>query len=220
MDVREKYSPEKAQYTQCMGGASFFRNKIRHPWSKREEIHGHLLIQMEKAQSIFEELCLPHLDAAYNLARLLVGRDEEAQEVVQEAYIRALKGFKGFRGDNARAWLLALVRNAAYSSLKRHAKQPDLIPLDPMTHVRTREKPLSESAHGKSAQQLDVALKRLPVEMREILFLHEIEGWSYKKLSSTLNIPPDTVMSRLSRARQRLLQELAGIRQTELKDEL
>src|ERR1700730_13655914 len=73
---------------------------------------------MEEKRSTFEELCLPHLDAAYTLARLLVGRDQDAQDIVQEAYIRALKGFKGFRGGNARAWLLAIVRNAAYTWLK------------------------------------------------------------------------------------------------------
>jgi RNA polymerase sigma factor (sigma-70 family) len=77
---------------------------------------------MEAKRSTFEELCLPHLDAAYTLACLLVRRDQDAQDVVQEAYVRAPKGFKGFRGDNARPWLMMIVRNTAYSWLKKHAK--------------------------------------------------------------------------------------------------
>jgi len=173
---------------------------------------------MEEKQSIFEELFLPHLDAAYNLARWLVGRDEDAQDVVQEAYFRALKGFKGFRGDNARAWLLAIVRNAAYSWLKKHAKQSYMIPFDPGIHARTTGKPLSESSHEERVQQLDEALNRLPVEMREILVLREIEEWSYEQMASALNVPSGTVMSRLSRARQRLKQELAGVRQRDSND--
>ena len=175
---------------------------------------------MEAKQSIFEELCLPHLDAAYNLARLLVGRDADAQNVVQETYVRALKGFKGFRGDNARVWILSIVRNTAYSWLKKHAKQSYMVPSDRTIHARTAVEPLSESSHEERVQQLDQALNKLPVEMREILALREIEGWSYEQLALTLNVPPDTVMSRLSRARQRLRQELAWVRQKELQHEV
>ena len=126
----------------------------------------------------FEELCLPHLDAAYNLARLLVGRDADAQDVVQEAYVRALQGFKGFRGDSARAWLLAIVRNAAYSWLKKHAKQSYMVPFDPAIHARTNGTPLYESSHEERVQQLDEALSRLPVTMREVLVLRELSGQS------------------------------------------
>jgi RNA polymerase sigma-70 factor (ECF subfamily) len=172
---------------------------------------------MEEKQSFFEELCLPHLDAAYNLARLLVGRDADAQAVVQETYIRALKGFKGFRGDNARVWILSIVRNTAYSWLKKHAKQSFMVPSDGTIHARTAVEPLSESSHEERVRQLDEALYRLPVEMRA---LREIEGWSYEQLASTLNVPPDTVVSRLSRARQRLRQELAWVRQKELQHEV
>ena len=177
---------------------------------------------MEEKQSFFEELCLPHLDAAYNLARLLVGGDEDAQDVVQEAYVRALKlkGFKGFRGDHARPWLMMIVRNTAYSWLKKHAKQSYMVPFDPAIHVRTNGTPLYESSYEVRVEQLDEALNRLPVKMRELLVLREIEGWSYKQLASTLNVPSGTVMSRLSRARQRLQQELAGIRQKVLKHAL
>jgi RNA polymerase sigma-70 factor, ECF subfamily len=187
--------------------------------SKHLILAGRLVIHME-TQSIFEELCLPHLDAAYNLARWLVGRDQDAQDVVQEAYVRALKGFKGFRGDNARAWLLAIVRNAAYSWLKKRAKQFYMVPFDPAIHDRATGERLSESSREERVQQLDEALNRLPFEMREILVLRELEGWSYKQLASILKVPSGTIMSRLNRARQRLQRELAELRQMELKDEL
>ena len=180
-----------------------------------------LVIHMEETHSNFEEVCLPHLDAAYNLARWLVGRDQDAQDVVQEAFIRALKGFKGFRGENsARAWLLTIVRNVAYSWLKRRAAHWYMVPFDPAIHDGTMGEQLSESSQQERVQQLGEALKRMPLEMREILVLREIEGWSYKQLASTLKVPSGTVMSRLSRARQRLQKELSDLRQMELKDEL
>jgi RNA polymerase sigma factor (sigma-70 family) len=162
--------------------------------------------KMEEVQSIFEKLCLPHLDAAYNLARLLVERDQDAQDVVQEAYVRALKGFARFHGDNARAWLLAIVRNAAYGRLQKHARKSHLVAFDGAIHAQNVDNPLPESYHEERVQQLDEALKRLPVELREILFLREIEDWSYRKLASTLKVSPETVVSRLSRARQCLQQ--------------
>jgi RNA polymerase sigma-70 factor, ECF subfamily len=138
-----------------------------------------------------KKLCLPHLDAAYNLARWLVGTDKDAQDVVQDAYVRALKGFKGFRGDNARAWLLAIVRNAACSWLKKHAQQSHTVPFDPAVRATTTGKPQYGASHEERVKHFHEALNRLPVEMREILLLREIEGWSYKQLASTLNLPSD-----------------------------
>src|SRR5215470_17440587 len=85
---------------------------------------------MEEKQSTFEEFCLPHLDAAYNLARLLVDRDQDAQEIVQEAYLRALKIFKRFHGENARAWILLIVRNTALSWLKKQPGHMKMLPSD------------------------------------------------------------------------------------------
>jgi RNA polymerase sigma-70 factor (ECF subfamily) len=89
---------------------------------------------VREQQARFEELVLPQLDAAYRLARLLVKRDEDAQDVVQDAYIRALTAFKGFRGGNARAWILMIVRNTAYDWLKKHSANGDLIPFDEAIH--------------------------------------------------------------------------------------
>ena len=165
---------------------------------------------MEQKRPTFEELCLPHLDAAYSLARLLVGKDEDAQDLVQEAYVRAWKGFKGFRGDSARAWLMMIVRNTAYSWLKKHANEANMVPFDPAIHAATAGEPRTESCREERVQQLHEALNRLPIESREILALREIEGWSYEQLASALKVPLGTVMSRLSRARQRLRQEFGG----------
>jgi RNA polymerase sigma-70 factor, ECF subfamily len=175
---------------------------------------------MEQKRPTFEECCLPHLDATYILARLLLRNDQDAQDVVQEAYVRALKGFKGFRGDNARPWLMMIVRNTAYSWLKKHAKEANMIPFDPAIHATSTGKPLSDSSGEERVQQIREAFNRLPIESREILSLREIEGWSYEQLASALRVPLGTVMSRLSRARQRLREEFAGVRHRELQDEL
>ena len=175
---------------------------------------------MEEKRSRFEELCLPHLDAAYNLAYSLVGRDHDAQDIVQEAYIRALKGFKGLRGDNARHWLMMIVRNTAYTWFKMHANERNIFPFDPAIHATTTSKSRSESSWEERAQQLQEALKRLPIEFREILVLRDIEGWSYKQLASALHMPSGTIMSRLSRARQRLRQEVARVQDKESRNEL
>jgi RNA polymerase sigma-70 factor, ECF subfamily len=176
-------------------------------------------VQMGPA-SRFEELFLPHLDAAYNLARWLVSGDQDAQDIVQEAYVRALKGFAGFRGDNPRAWLLTIVRNTAYTWLKRHAPDEKLIPFDEESHVVPVEPGPSELSHEKRRELLEQALGRLPTEFREVLVLFEFEGWSYKAMADALEVPLGTVMSRLSRARRRLQQELAQFQPGKIDDEL
>jgi RNA polymerase sigma-70 factor (ECF subfamily) len=168
----------------------------------------------------FEKLFLPHLDAAYSLARWIVGGDQDAQDIVQEAYARALKGFSGFRGDNPRAWLLTIVRNSAYSWIKRHLKEEKLIPFDEQIHAVPVEVVPSELSQEKHRQLLDEALNRLPAEFREVLVLFEIERWSYKAMAAALNVPLGTVMSRLSRARRRLQQELTQARRREIEDQL
>jgi len=170
--------------------------------------------------SRFEELFLPHLDAAYNLARWLVSDDQDAQDVVQEAYVRAFKGFAGFRGDNPRAWLLTIVRNTAYTWIKRRAPADKLIPFDEEAHVVRAEAAPSEQSQEKRREYLEEALKRLPSEFREVLVLFEFEGWSYKAMATALQVPVGTVMSRLSRARRRLQQELAQFQPGEIDDEL
>jgi RNA polymerase sigma-70 factor, ECF subfamily len=166
------------------------------------------VVRMEKKPR-FEELFLPHLDAAYNLAYWIVGREHDAQDIVQESYIRALKGFSGFRGGNPRAWLLTIVRNTAYSWIKKRQRTEErLIPLDEQIHFLPLETAPSEQNFERQRQLFEQILKRLPAEFREILVLFEVERWSYKAIAAALGVPVGTVMSRLSRARRRLQQEL------------
>jgi RNA polymerase sigma-70 factor, ECF subfamily len=133
-------------------------------------------------KSHFEELFLPQLDAAYNLAYWIVGGDQDAQDIVQEAYIRALKGFSRFRGNNPRAWLLTIVRNTAYSWIKKKRRAEErLVPFDEEIHAAGLEVAPSESYRERECQLIQQALKRLPAEFRENLALFELEGWSYKK---------------------------------------
>jgi RNA polymerase sigma-70 factor, ECF subfamily len=173
---------------------------------------------LARKTAAFEELFLPHLDGAYNLARWIVERDRDAQTVVQEAYIQALNEFVEFRGTDARAWLLAIVRNAAYTWIQKLGNNSSMIPFEEAIHVAPTDQPLSESSH-EAQKRLNEALTRLPVEFREILVLREIEGWSYKQLASALNVPAATVVSRLNQARRRLRQEVAGIQTCGLHDE-
>jgi RNA polymerase sigma-70 factor (ECF subfamily) len=175
---------------------------------------------MRDKQSLFEELFLPHLASAYNLAFWIVGRHTDAEDVVQEAYLNALKGFNGFRGINARSWLLSIVRNVAYSWVKKHSHDSKVVPFDEELHTPARDERFSASHLQDRINQLNAALTLLPAEFREILLLRDIEGWSYKELTSILNIPAGTVMSRLSRARQRLRHELAKVQDEELQNGL
>ena len=171
-------------------------------------------------RSRFEELFLPHLDAAYNLARWIVGRDQDAQDVVQEAYLRAMKGLDGFRGSKARPWLMTIVRNTAYTWIKKNPHVSAMIPFDETIHIVPMDDQLSESSHEERKRLLHEALSRLPVEFRDVLVLYEIEGWSYKRMAFTLNVPVGTIMSRLNRARRRLQGELAAARDPEVQSEL
>jgi RNA polymerase sigma-70 factor (ECF subfamily) len=155
----------------------------------------------------FEEIFLPYLDAAYNLARWIIRHDQDAQDVVQDAYIRALKGFHLFRGGNSRGWFLTIVRNTAYTSLNRRAvAEEKLIPYEEEKYgnIISIDDPDNELPTEAQKEYLQKALERLPLEFREVIILYELEGLSYKELASTLGIPVGTVMSRLSRARRRL----------------
>ena len=158
----------------------------------------------------FDEIFLPHLDAAYNLARWIVQNDQDAQDVVQEAYIRAFKGFHGFRGGTGRAWLLTIVRNAAYTWLNKRVSDQRWVPYVEEKHAQiiSINQPAKEHGIEKQTEDLHSALERLPPEFREVIILYEIEGLSYKELALSLGVPVGTVMSRLSRARRRLRAQL------------
>jgi RNA polymerase sigma-70 factor (ECF subfamily) len=158
----------------------------------------------------FELLVLPHMRAGYNLARWLLRNDHDAEDVMQEAIVRAYRFFDGFRGDNPRAWLLTVVRNSAYTFLQQNRARELDTEFDEELHVEPASAPGSEETPEvlllRSAQQrfLNEAVDALPVEFREVFVLREMEGLSYKEIADLARIPIGTVMSRLSRARRQL----------------
>src|SRR5712672_2681541 len=158
----------------------------------------------------FEETMLPHMDAAHNLAKWLLRNEEDAQDVVQEAYLRAFKSFSGFHGSNGRAWLLTIVRNTSYTLLKKN-QVADFTTFDEEIHVAGDESasPATILEHGEDAELIREAMDALPAEFREILALRHQEGLSYKEIADIAQIPPGTVMSRLARARGKLREYLA-----------
>ena len=166
----------------------------------------------------FETAVLPHLDAAYNLARWLTRNDADAQDVVQEAYLRAFRFFGGFHGEDGRAWLLGIVRNTSYTWMQRNRSLELNTPLDDEQH-EAKGKDLNPEElllQKVDAQTLRKAVDDLPVEFREVLVLRELEEMSYKQIAIVADLPLGTVMSRLARARKRLQQILASHMQTEV----
>jgi RNA polymerase sigma-70 factor, ECF subfamily len=160
--------------------------------------------------SRFEEAILPHLDAAYNLARWLMRNDADADDAVQDACLRALRFFGGFRGGDGRVWLLAIVRNTCYSKLKRNRAQELQTAFDEEVHGHNPDAPDPEAALLKSldAAALQRAVETLPEEFREVVVMRELEGLSYKEIADVTEVPIGTVMSRLARARGRLQRSL------------
>jgi RNA polymerase sigma-70 factor (ECF subfamily) len=154
----------------------------------------------------FEGLMLPHLDAAYNLARWLLRNEQDAQDVVQEAYLRAFKSFGGFHGTNGRAWLLTIVRNTSYTLLKRNKTIDFTTPFEEEIHGARAEahSPVTLLEHSEDANRIKEAMDQLPEEFREVLVLRHQEGLSYKEIAELAQIPQGTVMSRLARARTKL----------------
>src|SRR5882762_843050 len=159
----------------------------------------------------FEAMMLPHMDAAHNLARWLLRNEQDAQDVVQEAYLRAFKSFSGFHGSNGRAWLLTIVRNTCYTLLKKIRAVDFTAPFDEEIHVTGQESasPATILEHSEDADLITEAMDALPAEFREIVVLRHQEGLSYKEIADIAQIPPGTVMSRLARARAKLRECLA-----------
>jgi len=153
---------------------------------------------------------LPHLDAAYNLARWILRNEQDARDSVQEAYLRAFKAYAGFRGGDGRAWLLTIVRNVCYTQLRRLRRETPPEPFDETQHgpVNDPAELAAKMRRELDRERLDHALTALPEEMREVLVLHEFEGLAYKEIAAVAGIPIGTVMSRLARARLRLQREL------------
>ena len=163
--------------------------------------------------SAFDQVVLPHLDAAYNLARWLTRNEHDAEDVVQEAFLRALRFFGGFHGGNARAWILKIVRHSGYDWLRRNRPSEVSTPFEEEVHSPVDPSPTPEDRVMKHADWLRVreALEALPVAWREVLILRELEGLSYKEIADVAGIKIGTVMSRLARARSALQQQLAAI---------
>ena len=158
----------------------------------------------------FEQCIMPQMDAAYNLARWLVGNDTDAQDVVQDACLRAFKFFGGFRGGDARAWLLRIVRNSFYDWLRRQGRPELETSFDEELHAAAADSPTPDAALLERANKelVHQAIEALPVEYREVLVLRELEGLSYKEIADVADLPIGTVMSRLARAREQLRQDL------------
>src|SRR5580700_1199358 len=152
----------------------------------------------------FEQVVLPHLDAAYNLARWLVRRPQDAEDIVQESYLRAFKFFGGYRGGDTRAWVLKIVRNTSYSFLQKNRIADLAEEFDEQIHTTSTEQLGAEAALLQSAdsRMLQQALDELPFNFREVIVLRELEGMSYREIAEVTGIPVGTVMSSLSRARE------------------
>ena len=160
----------------------------------------------------FEQTVLPHLDAAYNLSRWLAGNDHDAQDVAQEASLRAFKFFGSFRGENARAWLLTIVRNTFYTWLRNNRRPENVVELsDEVLAVEdVSVNPEILNSRLGDAEAVRRAIEELPVEFREIVILREMEGFSYKEIAEVADVPIGTVMSRLTRARRQLQRRLGS----------
>lgn len=149
---------------------------------------------------------MPHLDGAYNLARWLTRNPDDAEDIVQEAYLRAFKFFDTLRGADSRAWLMTIVRNTCYTWLQQNRPRDLAAPFDEDIHSSESDSadPAALAMKSASHQILREALEELPAEFREVVVLRDLEGFSYNEIGEIAKIPPGTVMSRLSRARQRL----------------
>jgi len=168
----------------------------------------------------FEATVLPHMDAAFNLARWLLRNPADAQDVTQEAILRAFRFFHDFRAGNARAWFLQIVRNCCYTWLQKRNVFADLSELEESALPVEKHTPESLALANADRQRLAAALQELPSSFREILVLRELEGCSYKEIAIITGRPIGTVMSALARARQQLRNSLAQPSQMEARREL
>jgi len=169
-----------------------------------------------------EEVLLPHLDAAYNLARWLTRDPRDAEDVVQEAYLRAIKHFKTLKGENARPWLLRIVRNTYYTWIQRNRLKDAMAPLDEEEDIHISDAPDPEMLLLRESDRQIVrrALRKLPTEFLEVIVLREFEELSYQQIADLVQIPLGTVMSRLARARKRLAQLVCNSRREITSEEV
>jgi RNA polymerase sigma-70 factor (ECF subfamily) len=176
--------------------------------SEPDRAHG----ESEAARSRrFQQMALPHLDAAYNLARWLCGNASDADDVVQEAFMRAFRFFDTFRGDSARPWLLAIVRRTWYTEWRRRASSHETVEFDDTMDDASFDgwsvggaDPQALLIRDEDAKLVHEALAQLPVEYREVLMLRELEEMGYREIAAVADVPIGTVMSRLARGRRKL----------------
>jgi RNA polymerase sigma-70 factor, ECF subfamily len=178
------------------------------------------LVLDSQDQMRFETLVLPHLDAAHNLARWLLRGGADAEDVTQEAMLRAYRFFGGFHGGDVRAWLLQIVRNTCFSWMEKNRHGKDMTEFDEEQHGPPGPNPEALAIAANSREQLTQALEALPPRFREVIVLRELEGCSYKEIATITSIPIGTVMSTLSRARRHLRLALVGAINTEAAHEL
>jgi RNA polymerase sigma-70 factor, ECF subfamily len=174
---------------------------------KRPETAGSQQPLSSRESDRFNRSVLPYLDAAYNLARHLVRDTHEAEDAVQEAFVRAIRYFDGFRGTDGRAWLLSIVRNTCYTQLRRRRLAGENVEFDEEVHAVADygTGPEADLARTIATESLREAVSQLAVEFREVLVLRELEGLSYKEIAQVAGVPIGTVMSRLARGRRQLL---------------
>jgi RNA polymerase sigma-70 factor, ECF subfamily len=160
----------------------------------------------------FGETMLPHMDAAHNLAKWLLHNQEDAQDVVQEAYLRAFKSFGGFHGSNGRAWLLTIVRNTSYTLLRKNRSVRFTTTFDEEIHASGHDSvsPATLLERSEDADLVREAMDKLSVEFREMLVLRHLEGLSYNEMAEITQLASGTIMSRLSRARDKLKESLGA----------
>ncbi len=172
--------------------------------------------ELNKSYS-FEQLILPHRDSAYNFARWLARNDNDAEDIVQEAFLRAFKFFSGYRGGDGKSWLLAIVKNVFYTKFGIRKKFDKIVSIenDPVQIATDSTNPEIIYMQKENTGIIKDAIEKLPVEFREVIILREMEDLSYKEISEILQIPAGTVMSRLARARKILCLMVAD----QLKDE-
>jgi RNA polymerase sigma factor (sigma-70 family) len=167
----------------------------------------------------FQQMALPHLDAAFNLARWLCGNPNDAEDIVQDAYIRAFRYFDMFHGDNARPWLLTIVRRTWYSEWQKREMSRHSVEFDENLDDETFEGWSDSSAadpetlmiRDQDTRLVHAALEQLPAEYREVMVLRELEELSYREIATIADLPVGTVMSRLARGRRRLATSLAAL---------
>jgi RNA polymerase sigma-70 factor (ECF subfamily) len=164
------------------------------------------VVPSDSRMRLFEEAIVPHLNAAYNLARWLTRNEHDAQDAVQEAYLRAFRFFDGYRGGDGKSWLLEIVRNTCFTFLRREKRNVISVVFDEAAHTLAVNSPNAEEALVEASKKtiMRSCIEGLPEAFREVLVMRELEEMSYQQIADVAGVPAGTVMSRLSRARKRL----------------